>query len=96
MEFERVFIDSDILLDLILDREPFAIYAEQIFGLRGINNIELCTSTLVIANAYYLSAKRNGKKTAYTVISELLFEMKLLSVNAEAVLFALKGEFIDF
>lgn len=53
----KVFIDTNILLDALFGRVPYAESALQILNLATENKIELCFSTLSIANAIYIAKK---------------------------------------
>ena len=37
---DKILIDTDIILDFFLDREPFSEYATQIFSLCELNKIK--------------------------------------------------------
>jgi len=57
---KKVFIDSDIVLDLLCKREPFYEYAAEVFTLGDTKKIELITTSLVFANVYYILKKIVG------------------------------------
>lgn len=96
MASDKIFIDSDVILDLVLDRAPFAEFSEKIFSLPAKIGVQLFTSSLVIANAYYFARKQNGKKVANNIITELKFELTVLPVGIDAIDFALNGTFNGF
>jgi predicted nucleic acid-binding protein len=54
MASEKLFIDSDILLDLFFDRRPYSIFATKLFDIGLRENFSLYTSALVTANLYYI------------------------------------------
>lgn len=51
---KRVFVDTNIIVDLIADRKPFSKFALQIFSLAEENKVELFTSSHSVATAHYL------------------------------------------
>ena len=53
----KVYIDCNILIDWLLDREPFSYYATKIIGLTENNEIESYVSALTLANTYYIISK---------------------------------------
>ena len=57
---KRVFIDSDIILDLLCKRDPFYNFAAEVFTLGDTKNIELITTSLVFANVFYILRKQLG------------------------------------
>lgn len=50
----RVFIDTNVIIDLLAKREPFYIESQKIFSLSDTNQIELIISSLSIVNTYYI------------------------------------------
>ena len=57
----RVFLDSDVILDLLLDRQQFSAHAAVIFALAENAKVELCTSTVSFLNVYYVAAYSGEK-----------------------------------
>ncbi len=58
------FLDSDVILELLLDRAPFVADAAHIFALGERKEIELYTSTVSFLNIYYVAARLKGKEPA--------------------------------
>lgn len=54
---KRVFIDTNILVDLICKRNPFVEEAEKIFSMGIINRISIGISALSYINTVYISKK---------------------------------------
>jgi predicted nucleic acid-binding protein len=77
MIYKKAFVDSDILLDLLLNREPFFIYSSTLFTDEVKTMIELNTSALILANVHYIIAKNINKNAA---ITSLKYIMKLINV----------------
>ena len=50
----RVFIDTNVIIDLLAKREPFYIESQKIFSLSDTNQIELMISSLSLVNTYYI------------------------------------------
>ena len=55
---KKVFVDSDIILDLLAKREPNYIYAAELFTLIDQQKIIGFTSPIVFANLHYLLKKK--------------------------------------
>ena len=51
---KKVFVDTNILLDLFLARKPYNVYSKQLFELGRQKKVQLVLSTLSIANAQYI------------------------------------------
>jgi hypothetical protein len=61
---KRIFIDSDIILDLLCKREPFYAFAAEVFTLGDLGKIELVTTSVVFANVFYILRKVLGIEKA--------------------------------
>lgn len=96
MTSETVFIDSDILLDLFLDRVPFSIHTEKLFDTDFRTRFHLCTSALITANLNYVIAKQRDKDYAAKCIGVLLKYIRVLDLTAAAIEAALQDQFRDF
>ena len=59
-----LFIDSDVILDVLERREHFYEYSAQILSLGDEKKVKLVTTSLVFANVYYLLRKHLGIEKA--------------------------------
>jgi len=85
MAYKRLFLDSDVLLDMFLKREPFFFHT-QILLIECIKrNIELRTSSLVIANIVYVLRKQIGILKAKQNLKNLFNSAKVLPFEFDAV-----------
>jgi predicted nucleic acid-binding protein len=96
MAYKRLFLDSDVLLDVILQREPFSFYSQILVSECEDRKLPLNTSTLVIANIHYILKKKLGAKTARDIVNKLIKEMNILTFNRENIEQALLSPFSDF
>ena len=56
----RVLLDTNIVLDLILDRQPFAEAAASIWELNYQGKIEAYVSAITPINVFYVTRKMKG------------------------------------
>ena len=92
----KVFLDANVILDYLTDRQPFADDAECV--------IEFCASdgnvgkitTLTACNAVYILSKVIGKQLAEEKIKELIDIIGLIGVDPESVSSNLAASHIDF
>jgi len=96
MTSKKLFIDSDILLDLFFDRRPYSQFAQKLFDIDLKSSFTLYTSSLVAANLHYIISKQRGKDYAKDCLSVLLKYITILPLNGDAVLFGLTDVFNDF
>lgn len=67
---KKVFLDTNIIVDLIADRKPFSKYSIEIFKKAEEKKIKLFTSSHSIATAHYLLKnilKKNFYAMFYTI-----------------------------
>lgn len=91
-----LFIDSDVILDVLEKREPFYEYSAQILTLGDEKKVQLVTTSLVIANVYYLMRKHLGIERAKENLRKLRIIVNIISVNEKEVDLALNSELSDF
>lgn len=91
-----VFLDSDVILDYLLKREPFNVPAREIFGIAFNKEIQIYFSSLTVANVHYLLRKQYGNEGALDKITELLRFCKVLPVSEKEIFSAIKSGFSDF
>lgn len=93
---EKIFIDSDVILDLLAEREPFNIPAAKLISLGVENKIELYTSSLCFHNLNYLLSKQSSKAISRQILIDFRKLINILSVNDRIIDFALNSDFSDF
>jgi predicted nucleic acid-binding protein len=92
----KAFIDTDVILDFLIAREPFAVDAARIFSLSENKKISICTSGLVFSNAYYVLRKLGTHKKVIEKLTQLTRLIDIVSLSKPAVLQALGSDFGDF
>ncbi len=92
----KIFVDTDIIIDLLIDRQPHALSASVIFDLADKKKLNICTSSLCLSNVHYITRKTLGDKQASEVIGELLKIIEVLSVSKIDISNAVESKFKDF
>lgn len=92
----KILLDTNVVLDLLLDRKPFSDDAAILFSMveRGLVNGYLCATT--ITTIFYLMSKVVGWERAKESIRGLLTIFEIAPVNRGVLDAALKGYFEDF
>jgi predicted nucleic acid-binding protein len=93
---EKVFVDSDIVLDLLSGREPNSRYAAELFSLADQNSIKLYVSSLTFANVNYILSKQVSNGQARKLLLKFKTLINVLSVNDKIIELALASDFFDF
>ena len=91
-----LFVDSDVILDVLEKRERFYEYSAQILSLGDEKKVKLVTTSLAFANIYYLLRKHLGIEKAKESLRKPRIIVGVISVNAKEVDLALNSELSDF
>ena len=90
-------VDTNVVLDLLLDRTPHAMNAAQIFSLIERNVIAGCLGATTLTTVHYLATKVVGSQKARWEIRKLLRLFEVAPVNRSVLEAALEAEgFRDF
>jgi predicted nucleic acid-binding protein len=92
----KVFLDTNILVDLIADRKPFSKHAIEIFRSAEEHKIQLFTSSHSIATAHYLLKKYVEEKELRNVLFNLLEFLDVVAVDIDVLKKGLRSSHKDF
>jgi predicted nucleic acid-binding protein len=93
---KKVFIDTNILVDLIADRKPFSKFAIEIFSKAEENKIKIFTSSHSIATTHYLLKKYIDEKNLREIITNLLDFLTVIPVDIDILKKGLRSKNKDF
>ena len=94
---KKIFVDTNIVIDLLSKREPFFEEAAMLFSMADKNLIELSVSSLTIANTSYALLRQLNANTAKSVLRKLRLIVKVLPLDDKIIGLALNDEaFSDF
>ena len=95
----KLFIDTNIVIDLLAERDPFYEDAAKLFSLSDKNKVKLSVSSLTFANTNYLLQKTNSASTAKEILRKFKILTAVLSLNDKIIDLALNdngfGDFED-
>lgn len=92
----NVFVDADIILDLLSKRDPHYQYSAKLFTLIDRGEVKAHTSPIVIANIFYILRKMIYREDALASIRKLKSLVKILNVDEKIIDLALNSNFRDF
>lgn len=92
----KVFIDSDVIIDFLLDREPHAEASTKILELGNKQIITIYTSTLCLNNVHYIIRRFLSEKKSREVLSELMAIINTVEVTEGDLRNSLTSDFKDF
>jgi predicted nucleic acid-binding protein len=93
---QAIFLDTDVVLDLLARREPFYPAAARLFTMVERGELSACVSSLSFANLYYLLRKELGSRRAVDVLRKLRLLVTVLPVDDNVIEQALSAGFRDF
>jgi len=92
----RVLFDTNVILDVLLDREPFSSTAAKLFSKVETGEITGYVCATTITTLHYISSKVIGADSAIEEINKLLMLFEVAPVNRAVLDAALTSGFKDF
>ncbi|MEO8711281.1 MAG: PIN domain-containing protein [Parafilimonas sp.] len=89
------FIDSDVFLDVLVERKPFVEDSFELFKAQYNKLAQLYTTSSIILNVQYSGDKLLGKTSAKAAIKELLFFIKICLTDKAILQKAYNSPFTD-
>lgn len=91
----KLFLDTNILIDLLADRKPFSNAAYSIFKEAKISNWKLYTSVNSILTTFYILEQQLGERRANKSIEILLKRLYIQDLGKNELSIALKSKTDD-
>jgi len=88
---KRIFVDTNILLDVLLEREGYYYDALKIWANAENGNVEACIAAISLNNVHYVMRKLKSETTAMIAVKILLRIFKVIPVDADIL-----GLAVDF
>lgn len=93
---ERLFIDTNIVIDLLAKRAPFYKEAQDLFTLADKKEVQLFISALTFANAYYSISKHHKEVDTRRHLANFKVLVTILPVEDKIIDLSLASDFADF
>lgn len=93
---EKVFVDTDIVLDLLSNREPFYVHSAYLFSEADKGKIKIYVSSLSFSNLNYILSRQYSVDQARKKLLKFKTLVTILSVTDKVVELALSSDFKDF
>lgn len=91
-----LFIDTDVILDFLIDRKPFSREAAIIFTLIEQKKLKGFSSSLTFSNLYYVLRKIESHNRVISKLDSLSKMVRILKVEEQTIKNALASGFPDF
>jgi predicted nucleic acid-binding protein len=86
---KKIFIDTNIVIDLLSRREPFFEEAASLFSLADKKQIELAVSALTMANTSYVLLRQMDSDNTKSILRKLKLIVNILPLNDKIIGLAL-------
>ena len=93
---EKVFVDTDVCLDLLSGRMPFNKPAEILFSLADNNKIKIFVSAISFSNIDYVLLSQYSAVHSRQLIAKFKTLVHVLAVDSKTIDLALASNFDDF
>ena len=93
---EAIFVDTDVIIDFLIDREPFSQRSAELFALAEREEIVIYASSLCFGNIFYVLRKLVGFEKVMDLLQKLEGLTEILPVGKITIKQALVKRFADF
>lgn len=92
----KVLVDTNVVLDVLLDRKPFSRSAIVLFGLIERSVVEGCLCATTVTTIHYLLRQSLTENEARAAVGRLLSVFEIAPVNRPVIERALRIKMNDF
>jgi predicted nucleic acid-binding protein len=93
---DRILLDTDVILDLFLDRKSFGDDTAKILTRCELKEIAGFITPVIVNNVYYLLRKNSTSGKVIEKLKELMTIIGVVTMDKEIIMNALYSEFNDF
>lgn len=93
---KRVLFDSDVLLDILAQRQPFIVASARALNTVMQNQVQGYVSGHAVTNIFYILRRQVGNEVARELLAKLLQHLQVASVTDEVTRQALNSPITDF
>lgn len=93
---KKIFIDTNVLVDLIADRKPFSKHAIELFSRAEKRKVKLFTSSHAMATTYYLLKKYIEENKLREILYDLTDFLTIVAIDHHVIRMGLKSKHKDF
>ena len=92
----KIFVDTDVILDLLARRIPHFHFSAVLFTFAEMKKLELYTTPLIIANTFFILRKQLGNESAKNALRKLRILLHVIDSTESVIDKALNSDFPDF
>ena len=91
----RAFLDTNVLIDVVMDRQPWVNDALVLFELANQGKLSLVAADLSFINIAYITRKMLSKADLYTLLTDLREFVKVIEMGEAIIDNAIKAQWND-
>lgn len=95
-DIKKVFLDTNVILDFLLKREPQSAATLQIFCYSESEKFDIFVSAISINNIYYIVNRLETSNSALKKVKQLLEFVEIIGVDKDVLEKAAYSDFKDF
>jgi predicted nucleic acid-binding protein len=93
----RILVDTNILLDYLMKREPFYPYAKEILILCKTEKVQGCIAAHSVSNIFYILRKYYSLRERRVILTGLCSIFEVIGIDKDKLIRSLENEnFTDF
>ena len=93
---KNIFLDTNIVIDFLADREPFSLDAAKLFNLSVLGKVKIYISAVSYNNIYYILRQSLSNSETIRLLDELSEMAEIADVTKSVIKKSLKTDFKDF
>lgn len=92
----KVLLDTNVILDVALERQPFFLQSEEVLSLAEDGMSEAFISASTFSDLYYVIRKQKGRLLAFNFVDSVAQVYQIATVDQAVISLALTLGFLDF
>ena len=93
---KRVLVDSDVLLDILMERQPFVVASASVLSWIAASGSEGMVAGHAITNMFYILRREVGRAESIDLLSAVTQILKVASITDSVINEALRSDMVDF
>src|SRR5579872_1001191 len=91
-----IFMDTNVVIDFLADRQPFSLYAARLFDFVITEKVKIYISAVSYNNIYYILRQSLVNKTTIKLLAELAEMTEIVDVTKSVIKQSLTSDFNDY
>lgn len=93
---KHIFMDTNVVIDFLADREPFSLHAARLFDLTIDGKVRIYVSAVSYNNIYYILRQSLTNNATIKLLEELAEMTEIADVTKSIIKQSLKTDFKDY